>query len=558
MTARLSGLGLALVRQKRLAADELEHVLTEAAAASVSFVEQLVLSRRLLARDVAEFAAHFFGYPYKDLSLVNVEAIPQTLLIEQEWWMRWRIIPLAMSKERLSVGASDPTLSTAFDTIRLMTGLAVEVYVVEDDKLSQVFQTILGHQVTSLLNETQAELSPLDIETKSTWADDIHPEYSDAPIMRLLRRIFQEAVRLGASDIHFVPYENQYRIRYRVDGQLRLAVQPSPLLQDRIAICLKVLARLDIAEKRVPQDGRLKWRLTKERSIDCRLSSLPTLFGEKIVLRILNEATVALEIDVLGLEVSQKELLLLALCRSWGMILVTGPTGSGKTVTLYSCLAYLNSITTNISTVEDPVEIILPGINQVNVNEKAGLTFAMVLRALVRQDPDVIMVGEIRDAETANIAIKAAQTGHLVLATLHTIDAPSAVVRLLNLGVAPFNVTNCVTLIIAQRLVRQFCPHCHSRQDNLIMANLEHVNTAVPPLCRSCEGTGYQGRVGVFEVMCLSHAISDLICAGGNAEEIARLANSDGMIDLRQAGLNKARQGTTSTAEVLAVTPGSS
>lgn len=561
LTARLSGLGAALVQQCILCPQELEELLQQAEAASLTFAEQLVCSGRLLAGEVAEFAARFFGYPFCDLSSVDIATLPQCVVLQYDWLVSWRVIPLSLQGNRLVIGASDPTLTSAFDAVRLMTGFAVEVHVVEEDKLANVFQGIRSGQKGGWRVGTVNQLALQD-NGNAVLMPDFTSEVDDAPVMLLLSQVFQYAVRVNASDIHFEPYDAQYRIRCRVDGKLRTVIEPISSLKDNVATCIKVMARLDIAEKRLPQDGRLKWGLSAERTVDCRVSTLPTLFGEKIVLRILNEVTVPLVIDALGFEASQQTVLQRALSRPWGMILVTGPTGSGKTISLYSCLSVLNNASVNIATVEDPVEVILPGITQVNVNEKAGLSFAVALRAFLRQDPDVLMVGEIRDAETADIAIKASETGHLVLATLHTNDAPSAVARLLNLGVAPFNVAECVVLVIAQRLVRRLCVQCCQPQQCSVVVDdtLERITDSweakKPVGCVACHGSGYQGRVGVFEVMPITGAMSQLIMQGGKTPDIARLARDEGMIDLRCAGLIKVQQGLTSLSEVCSMLGG--
>jgi type IV pilus assembly protein PilB len=394
--------------------------------------------------------------------------------------------------------------------------------------------------------------------------DEDSSEVEDAPVVRYIQKVLIDAITAGASDIHFEPYEKFYRIRYRLDGILMEVAQPPLAIKDKVASRIKVISRLDISEKRVPQDGRMKLVLSKSKAIDFRVSTLPTLFGEKIVMRILDSSGVKLGIEALGYEPDQQQALLFAVGRPYGMILVTGPTGSGKTVSLYTCLSILNQPGVNIATAEDPAEIQLPGVNQVNVNEKAGLTFATALRAFLRQDPDVIMVGEIRDLETADISIKAAQTGHLVLSTLHTNDAPSTLVRMLNMGVAPFNIASSVNLITAQRLARKLCPQCKRPEDippeALLRAGFqeEDLDGSWQPFgpigCDHCKGTGYKGRIGVYEVMPMTDDMKQLIMRNGNSLDIAEQAQREGVRNLRQSGLLKVKSGVTSLEEVEAVT----
>jgi len=460
---------------------------------------------------------------------------------------------------------SDPANMQALEEVRFKTNLVIEPVVVEDDKLGSAIHKILEASGATL--KDAANLDDLEVDMQeaggaTTLEEDA--EVEDAPVVKYIQKILLDAIAGGASDIHFEPYERFYRIRYRVDGILHEVAQPPLAIKDKVASRIKVVSRLDIAEKRVPQDGRMKLMLSKTKAIDFRVSTLPTLYGEKIVMRILDASGVKLGIEALGYEPDQQQSLLAAIGRPYGMILVTGPTGSGKTVSLYTCLNILNQPGINISTAEDPVEIQLPGVNQVNVNDKAGLTFATALRAFLRQDPDIVMVGEVRDLETADIAIKAAQTGHLVLSTLHTNDAPTTLTRLLNMGVAPFNVASSVILITAQRLGRKLCTHCKRPEDippeALLRAGFSEEDldgswqafAAVG--CDHCGGTGYKGRIGIYEVMTISDEMRTLIMRSGNALEIADLAQREGIRNLRQSGLLKVKAGLMSLEEIEAVT----
>ena len=456
-------------------------------------------------------------------------------------------------------------LRLGLQLVRFKTNLIVEPVVVEDDKLGQVIHKLVEASGQTL--KEMAALEDLEIgldESTTIKQEEDESEVEDAPVVRYIQKLLIDAISSGASDIHFEPYEKYYRVRYRRDGILEEVAQPPLAIKDKIASRIKVISRLDIAEKRVPQDGRMKLALSKNKAIDFRVSSLPTLFGEKIVMRILDSSGVKLGIEALGYEPDQQAAILHAIKRPYGMILVTGPTGSGKTVSLYTCLNILNQPDINISTAEDPAEIQLAGVNQVNVNDKAGLTFAAALKSFLRQDPDIIMVGEIRDLETADIAIKAAQTGHLVLSTLHTNDAPTTLTRLLNMGVAPFNVASSVILITAQRLARKLCPQCKKPEDippeALLTAGFkeEDLDGSWQPFgpvgCDHCKGSGYKGRTGIYQVMPISDDMRQLIMRSGNALECADLAQKEGVRDLRQSGLWKVRAGTTSLEEVEAVT----
>jgi type IV pilus assembly protein PilB len=476
-----------------------------------------------------------------------------------------RALPLFQRGNRLFVAISDPTNRAAIDQIKFQTGLHIEPVVVEDSKLGAVIGKLLtaaGVNLKELADEEMAaDLTEADSEPQ---VEVPTVEIDDAPVVRYIQKILLDAIQSGASDIHFEPYEKVYRIRYRIDGELYEVATPPLAIKEKVASRIKVISRLDISEKRVPQDGRMKLVMAKNRAIDFRVSTLPTLFGEKLVLRVLDASSATLGIEALGYEPEQREALMHAISRPYGMILVTGPTGSGKTVSLYTCLNILNQPGINISTAEDPAEINLPGINQVNMNEKAGLTFAVALKAFLRQDPDIIMVGEIRDLETGEIAIKAAQTGHLVLSTLHTNDAPSTLTRMINMGIAPFNIATSVNLITAQRLARRLCPSCKRPADvpkpALLRAGFteRELDGSWQPYtrggCEACNDTGYKGRVGIYQVMPVSETINRIIMQNGNAIDIAQQARREGVRDLRQSGLLKVRQGVTSLEEVEAVT----
>ncbi|RXZ43564.1 type IV-A pilus assembly ATPase PilB [Crenobacter cavernae] len=564
-SAGISGLGRALVQNNLLLLQDAEAIQQQAASAHIGFVEQLVLSRKMASRDVALFAARTFGVPLFDITAVNPSVLPKNV-VDEELLASRRLVPLYKRGNKLFVGTSDPTQTSAFHAITFKTGLAVEVVVVEDEQLTKLIGRMRENAADAINDFTRDDLNVLDgaIEVVDPDAVGHQPDVDDAPVVKFIQKILLDGIRGGASDIHFEPYEKFYRIRYRVDGELREVVRPPQVLKDKLASRIKVMSRLDISEKRVPQDGRIKLSIDKHRTVDFRVSTLPTLYGEKIVLRILDQSAASLDIEQLGFEPEQKQAIMAAVARPYGMVLVTGPTGSGKTVSLYTFLNLLNQPDRNISTAEDPVEINLAGVNQVNVNEKAGLTFASALRAFLRQDPDVLMVGEIRDYETADIAIKAAQTGHMVFSTLHTNDAPSTLTRLLNMGVAPFNVASSVLLIMAQRLARRLCNHCKKPVDipkeALLAAGFaeEELDGSWQPYapvgCDECRGSGYKGRTGIYEVMPISDAITRLIMKNGTAIDIADQALLEGMIDLRHSGLIKVKRGITSLAEIEAVT----
>jgi type IV pilus assembly protein PilB len=534
-----------------------------------SFVTQLIAAGAAKARDIAVAASAEFGVPLYDLDSHNVE-LDTVKLVQDKLMQKHRCLPLYRRGKRLFLGVADPTNLHAIDEIKFQTGMGIEAVVVEDDKLQKLIDKAVEQADSAMPqltdDETGFDLENLDVsggdddmEGAGVSRDDIE----DAPIVRFVNKLLLDAIRRGASDIHFEPYEKMYRIRLRMDGILKEVAQPPVQLAMKLSARLKVMSRLDIAERRVPQDGRIKMKLSKTRAIDFRVSTCPTLFGEKIVCRILDPSQAMLGIDSLGYEPFQREIYLKNLAKPQGMILVTGPTGSGKTVSLYTGLNILNREDTNISTAEDPAEINLPGVNQVNVNNKVGLTFAAALRAFLRQDPDVVMVGEIRDLETAEIAIKAAQTGHLVMSTLHTNDAPQTLTRLVDMGVKPYAIATSVSLIIAQRLARRLCSQCKAIVDVPAEALLKEgfqetdVRAGIKIFgakgCQACTD-GYKGRVGIYQVMPVTEALGRIIMEGGNAIDIADQAAKEGVWDLRRAGLEKVRQGMTSIEEVNSVT----
>src|SRR5688572_11957001 len=565
----LGGLPQRLVQDGVVEESAMLNALQAAKERKSSFVTQLIAAGAAKARDIAIAASAEFGVPLYDLDSHSVE-LDTVKLVQDKLLQKHRCLPLYRRGKRLFLGVADPTNLHAIDEIKFQTGLGIEAVVVEDDKLQKAIDKA-SEQADAAMpqlsdDETGFDLENLDVtggdddmEGAGVSRDDIE----DAPIVRFVNKLLLDAIRRGASDIHFEPYEKMYRIRLRIDGILKEVAQPPVQLATKLAARLKVMSRLDIAERRVPQDGRIKMKLSKNRSIDFRVSSCPTLFGEKIVLRILDASTAMMGIDALGYEPFQKELYLKNLARPQGMILVTGPTGSGKTVSLYTGLNILNKEDTNISTAEDPAEINLPGVNQVNVNSKVGLTFAAAMRAFLRQDPDVIMVGEIRDLETAEIAIKAAQTGHLVLSTLHTNDATQTLTRLIDMGVKPYAIATSVSLIIAQRLARRLCSNCKQPfdlpHDALLREGFSEADIKVgitiygPKGCSSCSD-GYKGRVGIYQVLPVTEAIGRIIMEGGNAMDIADQAVKEGVWDLRRAGLQKVMNGLTSLEEVNSVT----
>jgi type IV pilus assembly protein PilB len=559
----LSGMARALVQHQLLSLEKAVEVQKKADAAKGRFIDELVSSGGLPSLRLARFAAETFGLPLMDLAALDAQSIAPEL-IDRKLVAESRVIPLVKRGNRLTVALSDPTDLQAIDRVKFQAQASVDPVIVEHDKLLKAIES-LGQSASQKMSELVSDSLDSDlamVESEVPTPADDNGEIDDAPIVKFLQKILLDAINGGASDIHFEPYEKHYRIRYRVDGELREISQPPLAIKDKLASRIKVISKLDISEKRIPQDGRMKLVMSPQRAIDFRVSTLPTLFGEKIVMRILDPSSARLGIEALGYEPEQKALLLDAVSRPYGMVLVTGPTGSGKTVSLYTCLNILNKAGVNISTAEDPAEINLPGINQVNVNDKAGLTFSAALKSFLRQDPDIIMVGEIRDLETADISIKAAQTGHMVLSTLHTNDAPTTLTRMMNMGIAPFNIASAVILITAQRLARRLC-NCKLPADideDVLLAagfkedDLDGSWTPYRPVgCERCNG-GYKGRVGIYQVMPISEEIQRIILAGGNAMEIAAQAKLDGVSDLRTSGLRKVKQGLTSIEEVLGCT----
>jgi type IV pilus assembly protein PilB len=564
-TRNISGLARALAQHGLMTEFEAEALQTQAQQAGTTFVDHVISGKKITANQLAVFASRAFGVPLLDLAGYDPDQFPKDL-IDLRIAQARHVLPLHQRGNRLYVATSDPANLQGLEEIRFKTNLIVEPVVVENDKLAAAIHKLVEASGATLKDVTSMEDLEVDLqETDSPQgSDEESAEIEDAPVVRYIQKILVDAISAGVSDIHFEPYEKYYRVRYRLDGILMEVAQPPLVIKDKLASRIKVISKLDISEKRVPQDGRMKIVLSKSKAIDFRVSTLPTLFGEKIVMRILDSSGIKLGIEALGYEPDQQAALMEAIGRPYGMILVTGPTGSGKTVSLYTCLNLLNEPGVNISTAEDPAEIQLAGVNQVNVNEKAGLTFAVALRAFLRQDPDVIMVGEIRDLETADIAIKAAQTGHLVLSTLHTNDAPTTLLRLVNMGVAPFNVASSVILITAQRLGRKLCTYCKKPKDippeALLHAGFaeEELDGSWQPFgpigCEQCKGTGYKGRVGIYQVLPISDDMRQLIMRNGNAFDIADQAKKEGVRDLRQSGLIKVKQGIMSLEEIEAVT----
>ncbi len=565
IATNLSGLALRLVRDKLLSPAEAERLQSEAQLKKTPFVTQLVDSKKLDSGTIARVASSEFGLPLFQVSALDLDQAP-TKLVDEKIIRRHRVLPLFKRGTKLFVAISDPTNLQALDEIKFHTGLGAEPILVEEGKLGAIIDKALEAADQTLIQFTSGDdfegLDFISDEDSAAAADSGEAGVNDAPIVRFVNKLMMDAINRGASDIHIEPYEKAYRVRYRQDGILHEVASPPLALSGRIAARIKILSRLDIAERRVPQDGRMKLRVSKNRGIDFRVSTLPTLFGEKLVMRILDSAGVALGLDSLGFEAEQKRLFTEAINRPYGMVLATGPTGSGKTVTLYTGLNMLNTIDRNISTAEDPVEINVAGINQVNINEKAGLTFASALRAFLRQDPDVIMVGEIRDLETAEIAVKAAQTGHMVLSTLHTNDAPTTLSRLANMGVAPFNIASAVTLIVAQRLARRLCTTCKKPvkipEPALLKAGykeseIHDLKLFGPVGCDACSN-GYRGRVGIYQVLPVTEEIGAIIMRGGNALDIEQQARKEGFPDLRASALKKVRDGVTSLEEIERVT----
>lgn len=563
----LGGLPQRLVQDGLVDEPTMLQALQLAKERKTGFVTQLWLNGSAKARDIAIAASTEFGVPLLDLDAVPTD-LDTVRLVSDKLLAKHRVLPMFRRGKRLFLAVADPTNLHAIDEIKFQTGLGIDAVVVEDDKLQRAVDKAIEQvdaQMPNLGDDDGMDLENLEVSGGDEDLDNgvSRDDVEDAPIVKFVNKVLLDAIRRGASDIHFEPYEKMYRVRVRMDGVLREIAQPPVQLAQKISARIKVMSRLDIAERRVPQDGRIKMKLSKTRAIDFRVSSCPTLYGEKIVMRILDPSQAMLGIDALGYEPQQKELYLKYLAKPQGMILVTGPTGSGKTVSLYTGLNILNREDTNISTAEDPAEINLPGVNQVNVNPKVGLTFASALRAFLRQDPDVVMVGEIRDLETAEIAIKAAQTGHLVLSTLHTNDAPQTLTRMVDMGVQPYAIATSVSLIIAQRLARRLCSQCKTLMDIPAEALLKEgysqaevaagIKVYAAKGCQSCTD-GYKGRTGFYQVMPVTEEIGRIIMAGGNAIDINDAAKKMGIWDLRRSGLEKVKNGITSLDEVNSVT----
>jgi type IV pilus assembly protein PilB len=563
--ASISGLARALVQAGRLTAQQAETISKQSTSTKTPFIDNLLQSGSIDSRALAIFCSETFGYPMIDFSAFNLTTRPDNV-IDAKLMTAQRVVALAKRGNKVSVAISDPTNTQALDQIKFQTELTVDPVIVDHTALMLLIEK-LGQSAEQNLNELIGDDLEIDFSEVDTAGaatpDAAAADIDDAPVVKFLQKILIDAINLGASDLHFEPFEKFYRIRFRVDGILKEVAQPPLAIKEKLASRIKVISKLDISEKRVPQDGRMKLVMSKTKSIDFRVSTLPTLFGEKIVMRILDATQAQMGIESLGYDPDQKETLLNAIERPYGMVLVTGPTGSGKTVSLYTCLNILNKPGINISTAEDPAEINLPGVNQVNINDRAGLTFPIALKAFLRQDPDIIMVGEIRDLETADISIKAAQTGHMVFSTLHTNDAPSTLTRLMNMGVAPFNIASAVILITAQRLARRLCT---CKQPTVIVdealleagfkeEDLDGTWQPYKPVgCERCSGSGYKGRVGIYQIMPITEEIERIILTHGTALEIEAQARREGVRTLRESGLMKVKQGLTSLEEVLGCT----
>jgi type IV pilus assembly protein PilB len=560
----LPGLGRALISAGKLTQKSAEDIYRKSQASRSSFIAELTGTGAVSAADLAHTVSSVFGAPLLDLDAIDPLRLPKDLL-DAKICQAYRVVVLSKRNNRLIVATADPTDQEAAEKIKFTTQLGVDWIIAEYDKLSKLVESStksVGENLATF-NGGDFEFDDVQVEESTEPQDTGAGDVEDAPIVKFLHKMLLDAFNMRASDLHFEPYEHHYRVRFRVDGELREIASPPIAIKDKLASRIKVISRLDISEKRVPQDGRMKLKVGPDRVIDFRVSTLPTLFGEKIVIRILDPSSAKMGIEALGYEPEEKEHLLAAINRPYGMILVTGPTGSGKTVSLYTCLNLLNKPGVNIATAEDPSEINLPGVNQVNVNDKAGLTFAVALKSFLRQDPDIIMVGEIRDLETADISIKAAQTGHLVLSTLHTNDAPTTLTRMRNMGIAPFNIASSVILITAQRLARRLCPQCKAPLDvpheSLLEAGFqeEELDGSWVPYkpvgCSACNN-GYKGRVGIYQVMPITEEIQRIILRDGSALDIAAQARSEGVRSLRESGLQKVKLGLTSLEEVLAVT----
>jgi len=560
----ISGLAQRLVFDKMLTREQAERAYQEALKKRLPFVSYLVENKIMDSIAIANAASQEYGVPLFNLDVLDMTDIP-VKLVEEKLIRTHHALPLSKRGNRLFLGLSDPTNLRGLDEIKFHTGLTTEAVVVEEEKLVKAIEKALEASDTSMADLLDSDLDGLDnitIDAGEQKQDDGDMDIDEAPVVRFVNKVLLDAINKGSSDIHFEPYETSFRVRFRQDGMLHEIASPPVTIASRLTARLKVMSRMNIAERRVPQDGRIKMVLSRNRSIDFRVNTCPTLYGEKIVLRILDPTSAQVGIDQLGFEPEQEALFMQAIKKPYGMILVTGPTGSGKTVSLYTALNLLNNPDINISTVEDPVEIQVAGINQVNQNTKTGLTFAEALRAFLRQDPDIIMVGEIRDLETAEIAVKAAQTGHLVLSTLHTNDAPQTLTRLANMGIPPFNIASSVLLIMAQRLARRLCPHCKTPdelpreallEEGFQKEDLENLTVYKAVGCDRCT-RGYKGRVGIFQVMPVSEEMGRIIMEGGNSLDLGNQAVTEGVFTLRQSGLRKVRAGVTSLEEINRVT----
>lgn len=564
---QLQGITLLLAQEGLIKSDDAVHYQQKAIEKKITVLQYLIDEKIVSPRIIASSVSENFGLPLFQLDSIEPESMPIGL-VSDKLIRKHRLIPIYNRGMQLFVATDDPSKQASLKEIQFHTGLHVYPIVVESDKLSELIESLLHKQedkgLEGYFDENQ-EMDGLEISSDDEDKEEDITGLSsdDAPIVKFVNRILVEAIKKGVSDIHFEPYEREFRIRYRQDGLLNEVTSPNLNLATRIAARLKIMASLDISERRIPQDGRFKMRMSRSKSIDFRVNTCPTIGGEKVVMRILDPGTTKIGIEALGFSHIQREQFTHSITRPQGMILVTGPTGSGKTVTLYTALNMLNTVDVNISTAEDPVEIKISGINQVNINPKAGLNFSGVLRSFLRQDPDIIMVGEIRDLETAEIAVTASQTGHLVLSTLHTNSAAETLTRLVNMGIPSFNIASSVSIIIAQRLIRKLCDSCKTIRDDTTPHSLvelgftqeesERLKTYKPVGCKQCT-QGYRGRIGLFEVLPMTKSIGQLIMSGGNSMDILKLAQSEGMLTIYQAGLEKIKEGLTSIEEVIRVT----
>jgi len=565
-TMALPGLARALISSGALAQQTGEDIYAKAQARKTTFIGEVVGSGAVSARDLAHTISQAFAAPLIDLDAIDPQRLPKDVL-DPRIARQFRVVVLNRRNNRVTLATADPSDHQAAEKVKFATQLNVDWVVAEVDKLARLIDAVTTSATEAIEHIVGGDFEFEDAGVEMAAADapdQVSAEVEDAPVVKFLQKMLLDAYTMRASDLHFEPYEHTYRVRFRIDGQLREIASPPIAIKDKLVSRIKVISKLDISEKRIPQDGRMKLRVGRDKVVDFRISTLPTLFGEKVVIRILDPSSAQMGIDALGYEPDEKALLLDAIARPDGMVLVTGPTGSGKTVSLYTFLNILNQPGVNISTAEDPSEINLPGVNQVNVNEKAGLTFAVALKSFLRQDPDIIMVGEIRDLETADVAIKAAQTGHLVLSTLHTNDAPTTLTRMLNMGIAPFNIASSVNLITAQRLARRLCPACKEPVNDLpdqVLLDAGFTPMALdgswkpyrPVGCGACHN-GYKGRVGIYQVMPVTEAMQQIILRGGSAREIAAQARAEGIRTLRESGLQKVKLGITSLEEVLGCT----